>query len=110
MEAPKEIYAHRLLNGNWSQCWEKSGGKGKVKYIRADLAEKELKETVEVAEDHAYCAGMIKGQEEFRALVKEMREAQKQYFKYRTNEALSKSKQLEKRVDEELSGQGKLFE
>lgn len=49
-----------------------------------------------------------------------MREAQKEYFKYRSNEALKRSKELEKQVDsiplsrkkrpENTSKQGELFE
>ena len=38
-----------------------------VKYIRADLAKKELKEAVEVAEDHAMLAGRIQMEAEIRA-------------------------------------------
>lgn len=49
----------------------------------------------------------------FAALVQEMREAQNRYFRERTPEALSRSKQLERMVDAEAreitDGQGKLF-
>ena len=113
MKAPDKIYIQEdkhNTNTYAHPIWYSIDDRGRVEYIRADLVKKELKETVEVAENHAYFAGMIKGQEEFRALVKEMRNAQKQYFKYRTNETLNRSKQLEKKVDEILSGQGKLFE
>ena len=47
---------------------------------------------------------------EFYSLVKEMREAQKEYFRTRSKDSLIKSKSLEKRVDEVLSGQGTLFD
>lgn len=47
---------------------------------------------------------------EFYSLVKEMREAQKEYFRTRSKDSLIKSKALEKRVDEALSGQGTLFD
>lgn len=40
--------------------------------------------------------------EQFKQLVKEMREAQKQYFKTRDYAVLDKSKKLEKQVDAEL--------
>lgn len=36
---------------------------------------------------------------EFANIVFAMREAQKEYFKYRSNEALKRSKELEKQVD-----------
>lgn len=36
---------------------------------------------------------------EFADIVFTMREAQKEYFKYRSNEALKRSKELEKQVD-----------
>ena len=39
---------------------------------------------------------------EFAELVEKMREAQKEYFKTRTSEALRISKQYEKQVDEQL--------
>lgn len=39
----------------------------------------------------------------FAQLVKEMRDAQKEYFKHRTQSALSRSKELERKVDEELN-------
>lgn len=57
---------------------------------------------------------------EFANIVFAMREAQKEYFKYRSNEALKRSKELEKQVDsillsrkkspENTSKQGELFE
>ncbi len=57
---------------------------------------------------------------EFADIVFAMREAQKEYFKYRSNEALKRSKELEKQVDsillsrkkrpENTSKQGELFE
>lgn len=40
--------------------------------------------------------------EEFYALVANMRNAQKEYFKTRSRDLLSKSKQLEKQVDDEI--------
>ena len=40
---------------------------------------------------------------EFFGLVKEMRLQQKEYFKTRSSEVLKKSKELEKRVDDEIS-------
>lgn len=39
---------------------------------------------------------------EFLKLVKEMRDAQKWYFRNRSPQALQKSKDLEKKVDEEI--------
>ena len=36
---------------------------------------------------------------EFADIVSAMREAQKEYFKYRSKEALKRSKELEKQVD-----------
>lgn len=39
---------------------------------------------------------------QFLKLVKEMREAQKWYFRNRSPQALQKSKDLEKKVDEEI--------
>lgn len=39
------------------------------------------------------------GSAEFRSLVREMREAQKEYFRKRAPEALIRSKQLERQVD-----------
>lgn len=47
---------------------------------------------------------------EFYSLVQEMREAQKEYFRTRSKDSLRKSKTLEKRVDEVISGQGRLFD
>ena len=42
--------------------------------------------------------------------VSQMREAQKEYFKYRTKEALQRSKQLEKEVDDILENRKKRIE
>lgn len=39
---------------------------------------------------------------EFMQLVREMRKAQQEYFKTREKDVLAKSKQLEKRVDDEI--------
>lgn len=39
----------------------------------------------------------------FKALVREMRTAQKEYFRDRSHDALQRSKALEKRVDDELA-------
>ena len=39
---------------------------------------------------------------EFLILVKDMREAQKEYFRTRSRDALVRSKSLEKQVDEEI--------
>ena len=47
---------------------------------------------------------------EFYSLVREMRNAQREYFRTRSNDSLMKSKALEKRVDEALSGQRTLFD
>ena len=47
---------------------------------------------------------------EFCSLVREMRKAQREYFQTRSNESLIKSKTLEKRVDEALSGQATFFD
>lgn len=50
---------------------------------------------------------------EFIELVREMRNAQKEYFKKRTKDALNRSKELERKVDAELQSinntQQKLF-
>lgn len=46
---------------------------------------------------------------EFRALVRRMRTAQRQYFQSRSPEALAESKALEAQVDKVLSGQLSLF-
>lgn len=40
--------------------------------------------------------------EQFFYKVKDMRDAQKEYFKYRTNSALEKSKRLEAEIDNEI--------
>ncbi len=45
---------------------------------------------------------MIMKPEEFYALVANMRNAQKEYFKTRSRDLLSKSMQLEKQVDDEI--------
>ena len=47
--------------------------------------------------------------DDFKQLVKLMREAQKMFFKTRKVEYLHKSKEYEKLVDEELSDQPKLI-
>ena len=47
---------------------------------------------------------------DFYSLVKEMREAQKEYFRTRSKDSLKRSKALEKRVDEALSGQIGIFD
>lgn len=47
---------------------------------------------------------------EFADKVSAMREAQKEYFKYRTKEALQRSKQLEKEVDDILGNRKKCIE
>ena len=39
----------------------------------------------------------------FMSLVKQMREAQREYFRTRSRESLQASKALEKRVDEEIA-------
>ena len=44
------------------------------------------------------------------SLVREMRNAQREYFRTRSKESLMKSKTLEKQVDEALSGQATLFD
>lgn len=41
--------------------------------------------------------------EQLKALVKEMRSAQKKYFRDRSHEALQRSKALERRADEEIA-------
>ena len=43
--------------------------------------------------------------QEFTELVRDMRQAQRQYFKTRNPEILEKSKQLEKAVDSEIEAQ-----
>lgn len=45
---------------------------------------------------------MIMKPEEFYLLVANMRNAQKEYFRTRSRDLLSKSKQLEKQVDDEI--------
>lgn len=45
----------------------------------------------------------MKTMNDFKTLVKKMRDSQKEYFKNRTKEALSKSKELEKQVDKLLN-------
>ena len=47
---------------------------------------------------------------EFMQLVREMRKAQKEYFKTRDRDSLAKSKQLEKRVDNEIKKEEALSE
>lgn len=47
---------------------------------------------------------------EFADKVSQMREAQKECFKYRTKEALQRSKQLEKEVDDILENRKKRIE
>ena len=47
---------------------------------------------------------------EFADKVSAMREAQKEYFKYRTKEALQRSRQLEKEVDDILGNRKKRIE
>lgn len=41
-------------------------------------------------------------EDNFKALVKQMRDAQKEYFRTRTHDSLQRSKALESRVDAEL--------
>jgi len=41
--------------------------------------------------------------EQLKALVKEMRSAQKEYFRDRSHDALQRSKALEKRVDDAIA-------
>lgn len=41
-------------------------------------------------------------QSQFEQLVRDMRQAQKEYFRYRSQDALKRSKELEKQVDEWL--------
>lgn len=45
---------------------------------------------------------MIMKPEEFYLLVANMRNSQKEYFRTRSRDLLSKSKQLEKQVDDEI--------
>lgn len=47
---------------------------------------------------------------EFSDKISAMREAQKEYFKYRSKETLQRSKQLEKEVDEILENRKKRIE
>ena len=47
---------------------------------------------------------------EFMQLVREMRKAQKEYFKTRDRNVLAKSKQLEKRVDDKIKKEEALVE
>lgn len=47
---------------------------------------------------------------EFADKVSAMRETQKEYFKYRTKEALQRSKELEKEVDDILGNRKKRIE
>lgn len=46
---------------------------------------------------------------EFKKLVHKMRQAQKDYFRTRLEQALRQSKDLESQVDSELSNQIRLF-
>jgi len=45
--------------------------------------------------------------EGFRQLVREMRQAQRAYFKGRSPDAMAEAKRLEYRVDRELEGDGR---
>ena len=60
------------------------------------------------------CPNPYNNEAAFRALVKDMREAQKDYFRTRSQDALKRSKALERRVDSELakaaSRQASLFD
>ena len=47
----------------------------------------------------------MKEGDQFRVLVKRMREIQKRYFKEKSPDLLKLSKDLEKKVDAELTGQ-----
>lgn len=50
--------------------------------------------------------------EQFKALVNKMRQAQKEYFRTRSSQSLERSKKLEREVDQELQRsdrQGELF-
>ncbi len=47
---------------------------------------------------------------EFQSLVGKMHEAQREYFRTRSKDSLIRSKQLEKQVDEILSGQAGIFD
>ncbi len=47
---------------------------------------------------------------EFFLLVRDMRYAQREYFRTRSKDSLMRSKALEKQVDEALSGQATLFD
>lgn len=50
------------------------------------------------------------GSAEFYSLVREMRKAQIEYFRTRSQDSLKRSKALEKKVDEALSGQVTIFD
>ena len=67
MKAPDKIYA-RITAGELDArlTQDTMFGEPYLEYLRADLAKKELKETVEVAEDHAKFAGRVQMQEEYR--------------------------------------------
>lgn len=43
-------------------------------------------------------------EQQFRDLVREMRDAQREYFKTRSHFVLARSKELERKVDEDLKG------
>ena len=47
---------------------------------------------------------------EFRSLVGKMRDSQREYFRTKGKDSLIRSKQLEKQVDEILSGQAGIFD
>ncbi len=47
---------------------------------------------------------------DFFSLVRDMRNAQREYFRTRSKDSLRRSKALEKQVDEALSGQATLFD
>ena len=53
---------------------------------------------------------MIMNAKEFYDAVVKMREAQKEYFKYRLSSDLNKSKRLEKEIDDEIKRVNKALE
>lgn len=58
--------------------------------------------TLKIEQKMRFFAQKIEKFEQFRALVSEVREAQREYFRTRSGDVLRRSKALERRLDEEL--------
>jgi hypothetical protein len=72
-----------------------------VDYEKQKNADFEQK-TQKIEQKMRFFAQKVEKFEQFRALVSEVREAQKEYFRTRSGEVLRRSKALERRLDEEL--------